>query len=202
MKEDPKISPSQNPQSIGNPLPHTAGRESPPDAPNVPDETIRLLAEGRVEIALQYLKHRLLNEPVEYSWNTELTPSASARLRYLDPAYRHRLIATVQQRLPNLRPVFAKIGRQLLDGHPVNPRRPFIASYLPECLTQILPFEHLSIVSPQTTGLWFPAIAAQSSALLSSGFRASPALPVAKASSSWIGCRSECVGNFVFKAIQ
>ena len=149
-------------------------------------KTIRLLAEGRVEIALQYLLHRLLNEPVEYSWNTELTPSASARLRYLAPAYRHRLIATVQQRLPNLRPVFAPAARRSSRQSPA-PLYCVVPARVPYANSPVRAPLHCRST---TTGLWFPAIAAQSSALLSSGFRASPAFPVAKASSSWIGCRS------------
>jgi hypothetical protein len=99
-----------------------------------------MLAESRIKIALQHLKHRLLNESVEHRGNTKSAHSAATRLRYLHPTHWHGLIATLLQRFPSLKPVLRKVATQLVDGHPVNSRCPFVTSHLLEGLTQVLPF--------------------------------------------------------------
>jgi len=79
--------------------------------------------EPRLEERFQHLRQRLLYHAVEHRRDAEGPPSAAV-LRDIHPPDRLRTVRTVLQRFPDRRPFRrAHERRELLDGHPVHPRR-------------------------------------------------------------------------------
>ena len=95
------------------------------------------LGERPVPVGLQHLHHRLLDEAVEHRRNPERSFAARC-LRYLHPPHRLRLIAAVQQLSPDRGPVLLQIGRQVLEGHPVDARGTLVGLHSCQCLPQIV----------------------------------------------------------------
>lgn len=79
----------------------------------------------------------LLNHPVHHGRYPE-QPFTPARLGDRDPSHRLRLIAAIPQGLVNRWPVrTGKLG-EVLDGHPVDSRRPSVGLHPPPCPLQVL----------------------------------------------------------------
>ena len=94
-------------------------------------EAVAVLAERRVPQRLEPLQHRLLDHAIDHGWNAEVADPA-VRLRDFDPTHRLRLVGSLEQLIPNLRPVLTS-GRpwQSLDGHPVDAGAPCCANSFP-----------------------------------------------------------------------
>jgi len=85
-----------------------------------------MLAERGVPLRLQPLQDRLLDHPVDDGRNAEHA-FAPVRLGDSHPPHRLRTIAVLDKLARDLRPALFENGRQLLDGHAVNPRRSLVA---------------------------------------------------------------------------
>src|SRR5216684_2283248 len=95
-----------------------------------------MLGERPVPVGLQHLHHRLLDEAVEHRRNAE-RPFAARCLRYLHSPYRLRLVSAVEQLRPDRGPVLLQIGRQVLEGHPVDAWSALVGLHSYQCLPQI-----------------------------------------------------------------
>ncbi|MGF6433309.1 hypothetical protein ABIE91_008529 [Bradyrhizobium elkanii] len=99
------------------------------------------LGERPIPIRLQHLHHRLLDDAVEHRRDAE-RPQAARRLRYLDPPHRLRLVGAVKQLSSDREPVLFQVGRQFVDGHPIDACRALVALHLRQRFLQILTLDH------------------------------------------------------------
>jgi hypothetical protein len=87
-----------------------------------------MLAECRVPQRLKPLQDRLLDHAINHCWNAEMA-LAPVRLGDFHPTHRLGAIAPREQLDFDLRPARLERVRQLLDGHPVNAGRAFVAHH-------------------------------------------------------------------------
>ena len=115
--------------------------------------------------------------------------SAARRLRYLDPPHRLRLVGAVKQLSPDRGPVLLQVGRQLVDGHPVDARRALVAPDLRQRLPSCHARQSLPSTAQRPPGFRARLSPRALRSLRRRRFGASPFAPVPKVSSSWIFCR-------------
>ena len=108
-------------------------------------------AERPVPFTLQHLQHRLLDKAVENRRDAE-GAFAPTRLGDLDPPHRKRPVGAVEQPGADRRPVLLQVGREFLDGHPVDPRRPLVALHLPQRFFQVVACDNHLHQPPDTPG--------------------------------------------------
>src|ERR1700675_637338 len=105
-------------------------------------EPIAVLGERWIPLPLQNLHHRLLDKAIQHGWDAKLSHPSADRLRDVYPSHRFWCVGSVQQLLPNDRPVLLQIVAKLIDRHPVDARAAFVASHLPQCFLQVCSFTY------------------------------------------------------------
>src|SRR6516165_11643451 len=92
-------------------------------------EPVAAVGKCRVPLSLQHLHNRLLDVPVQHSWNAEFSHPSPIRLWNFYPPHGFRFVGPVQQLFPNHWPVLLQIAGEFVDGHPVNSRTTFVGLY-------------------------------------------------------------------------
>jgi hypothetical protein len=88
------------------------------------------------------LQDGLLDEPIHAGGNPEFSDS-TVGFRYLLPLHRAGLVRSCEQLLPQARPVFRQVLAQLVHGHPVDARAPFVPPCSLQRLLDVATFHHL-----------------------------------------------------------
>ena len=91
---------------------------------------------------LQNLHHRLLDKSIQHGRDAQWA-HPSVRLRDLHPLHRLRSIGPTLQLLLEDWPVLFQVLRQLLNGHPVRSRTPFVGLDSFQCLLAVFPLADL-----------------------------------------------------------
>ena len=100
-------------------------------------EAEAVLAERSVPHRLKPLQDRLLDHPIDDGWDAERA-FASIRLGDQNPFHRLWTIAPLDKLACDLRPALLKNAGEFFDGHPVHPRRSFVAHDRPRGRLDIL----------------------------------------------------------------
>src|ERR1700732_3153922 len=93
-------------------------------------EPVAVIGKRRIPLSLENLHNRLLDEPVQHSWNAEFAHPSSVRLFDFHPPHGFRLVGPVPQLFPNDWPVLLQIAGEFLDGLPVNSRTTSVGLHL------------------------------------------------------------------------
>ncbi|XID96282.1 hypothetical protein ACF3MZ_26395 [Paenibacillaceae bacterium WGS1546] len=91
---------------------------------------------------MQLLGDRLLDHPIYYGRNAQLSHAASIWFLDFLPPYRAWLIASISDPLQELVSVFPQPWQRRLDGHPVDSRRSVIALDLLVGSVQVVPVQY------------------------------------------------------------
>jgi hypothetical protein len=106
-------------------------------------KAVARVRERRVPAWLQHLQHRLLDEAVEHRRDAEGAHAvAPASLGDLDPQHRLRSVDATEQLGPDRGPVVPQVGREFVDGHPVDAGRASVAPDLRQGLAQVVALDN------------------------------------------------------------
>lgn len=94
-----------------------------------------------VQVRLQNLQDRLLDEPVKNGRDAKL-PHPSPALGDELSLHPLGLVGPSKQLLADLLPVFPEVSAELNDGHPVDPRTPFVAPDTLQCVLNVRALYH------------------------------------------------------------